>query len=161
MSCSSSSCSSEASLVVVDAAECNVQESEIPEINSKPESLKWERGACHEELAMEDPPWHIALLVKISCVVMFLAGIFADWLRMRGFIKVKVATDDPRHRVCFCVPFRLLFCWSNFHSFICSVNVERWLRYANFRPPLSQMQRNSSQISSWRKSNGEISGEIQ
>ncbi|RCN30675.1 hypothetical protein ANCCAN_23554 [Ancylostoma caninum] len=98
MSCSSSSCSSEASLVVVDAAECNVQESEIPELNSKPESLKWERGACHEELAMEDPPWHIALLVKISCVVMFLAGIFADWLRMRGFIKVKVATDDPRHK---------------------------------------------------------------
>ncbi|EPB75382.1 hypothetical protein ANCCEY_05541 [Ancylostoma ceylanicum] len=60
--------------------------------------LKWERGAWQEELAMEDPPWHIALMVKFSCVVMFLAGMFADWLRMRGFIKVKVATDDPRHK---------------------------------------------------------------
>ncbi|EYB99355.1 hypothetical protein Y032_0123g1159 [Ancylostoma ceylanicum] len=99
MSCSSSSCSSEASLEVVDVAECNVPESESSESSSNPEILKWERGAWQEELAMEDPPWHIALMVKFSCVVMFLAGMFADWLRMRGFIKVKVATDDPRHKL--------------------------------------------------------------
>ncbi|VDO48449.1 unnamed protein product [Haemonchus placei] len=37
-------------------------------------------------------------MVKLSCTLMFLAGVFADWLRMRGFIKVSVATDDPRHK---------------------------------------------------------------
>ncbi|KAK6046560.1 hypothetical protein COOONC_15934 [Cooperia oncophora] len=38
------------------------------------------------------------MMVKFSCAVMLLAGIFADWLRMRGIIKVSVAKDDPRHK---------------------------------------------------------------
>ncbi|VDL76629.1 unnamed protein product [Nippostrongylus brasiliensis] len=37
-------------------------------------------------------------MVKVSFTVMFLAGVFADWLRMHGFLKVAVATDDPRHK---------------------------------------------------------------
>uniref|UniRef100_A0A7I4YVN6 Aminotran_1_2 domain-containing protein n=1 Tax=Haemonchus contortus TaxID=6289 RepID=A0A7I4YVN6_HAECO len=107
---SSSSCDS--FVEVLDEGNCRLEESmsSEPSISelSKPsssssslnsETLSWKRGAWSlEDSIIADPPWYISIMVKLSCTLMFLAGVFADWLRMRGFIKVSVATDDPRHK---------------------------------------------------------------
>ncbi|KAK6755196.1 hypothetical protein RB195_013896 [Necator americanus] len=98
MSCSSSSRSSEESLEVVELADCDLTEPSCSDVDLNSKLSKWERGDCNGESIMEEPPFHISLMVKLSCAVMFLAGVFADWLRSRGFIRVKVATDDPRHK---------------------------------------------------------------
>ncbi|WKY13307.1 hypothetical protein Q1695_004264 [Nippostrongylus brasiliensis] len=109
---SSESSSSESLVEILDAPDYGLQESnssnislcEVEPSSSSTTSLSselitWERGAwCRDDSIIEDPPWYISLMVKVSFTVMFLAGVFADWLRMHGFLKVAVATDDPRHK---------------------------------------------------------------
>ncbi|KAK6022298.1 aminotransferase, class I/II [Ostertagia ostertagi] len=113
MPASAESSSSNGSLVeVLDVSHCSLQEPsssepsvcELSESSSSTSSLNsqilsWKRGAWSlEDSVIADPPWYISFMVKFSCALMFLAGMFADWLRMRGIIKVSVATDDPRHK---------------------------------------------------------------
>ncbi|KAK5966039.1 hypothetical protein GCK32_010690 [Trichostrongylus colubriformis] len=107
-----SSSSTDSLLEVLDDNHCALQEpssselsvSELSEISSSgygsnSEIVSWKRGAWSlEDSLIADPPWYSSIMVKFSCTLMFFIGIFADWLRMRGIIKVPVATDDPRHK---------------------------------------------------------------
>ncbi|XGW04611.1 hypothetical protein V3C99_015641 [Haemonchus contortus] len=107
---SSSSCDSFVEILDESSSRLGEPASSDPSVSelSKPSSsssslssevLSWKRGAWSlEDSMIADPPWYISIMVKLSCTLMFLAGVFADWLRMRGFIKVSVATDDPRHK---------------------------------------------------------------
>lgn len=58
----------------------------------------WERGPYDDTTDFESPPWYTAIGVLFSYAVLITLSTFADWLRARGFIKVKGAHELDKQK---------------------------------------------------------------